>query len=68
VNPLVISLDGPAEGENDSDGSLVTQVSLDMIWKYIDGLWTVIFTKRVMLCFTLLTCVFGVISIFIALY
>jgi hypothetical protein len=37
-----------------------------MIWMYIDGLWTVIFTKRVMFCFTWLTCVF--VYVFIALY
>jgi hypothetical protein len=37
------------------DDSLVTQVSLDMIRKYIDGPWSVIFTKCVMLCFTWLT-------------
>jgi hypothetical protein len=39
------------------DGSLVTQVSLYMIWKYADGLRSVIFTEHVMLCFTWLTCV-----------
>jgi hypothetical protein len=49
-------------------GSLVTRVSLDMIRKCIDGLWTVIFTKHVMICFTWLTCVFGDLSIFIFLY
>jgi hypothetical protein len=50
------------------EGSLITRVNLDMIGKYIYGLWSVIFTKRVMLCFTWLTCVFGCVSIFIALY
>jgi hypothetical protein len=37
-----------------TDSSFVTEVSLDMIGKYTDGLWTVIFTKCVMfseLCF-----------------
>jgi hypothetical protein len=33
------------------NGSTVIQVSLDMIWKHIDGLWTAILT-HVMLCFT----------------
>jgi hypothetical protein len=50
------------------DGSLVTCVSLDMIRKYTDGLWSVIFTKRAMLCFTWLSWVCGCLSIFIALY
>jgi hypothetical protein len=50
------------------DGGLVIQVSFNMIRKYIDGLWTVIFTKRVMLCFTWLTYVFGGLNIFIVLY
>jgi hypothetical protein len=35
-----------------------------MIWKYIDCLWTVIFTQRVMLCFTWLTSVFCDLDIF----
>jgi hypothetical protein len=38
-----------------------------MIQKYTDGLRTVIFTKCMMLCCTWLTCVFGGLSIFIAL-
>jgi hypothetical protein len=49
------------------DGSLVTRVSLDMIQKYIDGIWSVIFSKCVMLCFTWLTCVFWLFK-YIALY
>jgi hypothetical protein len=51
------------------DDSLVIQVSFGNIWKYIyiDGLWTVIFTKRVMLCFTWLICAFGCLNIFIEL-
>jgi hypothetical protein len=43
------------------DGSLVTPVSFDMIRKCINGLRSVIFTKRVMLCFTWLTVVFLVV-------
>jgi hypothetical protein len=50
------------------DGNVATRVSLDMIWMYVNGLWTVIFTKHVMLCFTWLNCVFGGLSIFIAFY
>jgi hypothetical protein len=50
------------------DRNLVTQISFDMLQKYIDGLWTVIFTKHVMLCFTWLTCVFRCLCIFIASY
>jgi hypothetical protein len=45
-----------------TDGILVARVSLDMTGKYVDGLWTVIFTKSVMLCFTWLICVFGGLS------
>jgi hypothetical protein len=41
------------------DGSSVIRVSFDTIWKYIDGLCTVIFTKRVMICFIWLIYVFG---------
>jgi hypothetical protein len=51
-----------------TDGSFVTRVSLDMIRKYINGLWIVNFTQLVILCFTWLTCVFCGVSIFIALY
>jgi hypothetical protein len=40
------------------DGSLVIQVSFDMIREYIAGLWTVIFTKHMIFCFTWLACVF----------
>jgi hypothetical protein len=50
------------------DSSLVILVSFDMIRKYINGLWTVIFTKCVMACFICLTYVFGGLSIFIVLY
>jgi hypothetical protein len=50
------------------DASLVIWVSFDMIRKYIGGLWTIIFTKRVILCFPWLTCVFGGLSIIIVLY
>jgi hypothetical protein len=50
------------------DGSLVTRVGLDMIWKYIDGLWTVFCSKCAMLCFTWLTCVFGGFSVIIVLF
>jgi hypothetical protein len=50
------------------DGRLASRVSRDMIWKYTDGLWTVVFTKHVMLCFAWLTCVFSGLSVFIALY
>lgn len=50
-----------------TDGSLVLYVSFDMIWKYIDGFWTVTFPKHVMLCFTWPT-VSGSLSIFTALY
>jgi hypothetical protein len=46
------------------DDSLVIRVSFNIIRKYIDGLWSVIFTKCMVLCFTWLTCV----NIFIALY
>jgi hypothetical protein len=49
-------------------GSLVIRVSFDMIQKYIDCLWSVIFTKCVMLCFTWMTCIFSGLIIFIALY
>jgi hypothetical protein len=50
------------------DGSLVLPVSFDIIRKCIDGLCTVIFTERVIFCFTWLTCVFGGLNIFIVLY
>jgi hypothetical protein len=50
------------------DGSSVIRVNFDKILKYIDGLWTVIFTKRVMLCFTWLTCAFGGLSMYLLLY
>jgi hypothetical protein len=52
-----------------TNGNLVIPVSFDMIQKCINGVRTAIFAKCVtMLCFTWLTCVFGSLSIFIALY
>jgi hypothetical protein len=41
------------------DGSLVIPVSFNMMRKYINGLWTLIFTKHARLCFTWLTCAVG---------